>query len=347
MDNRSKFYCWLIGKLQRRRMTLQEICSEWADSPSNYKGSEISVRSFHRYREEISSIFGLDIECDKSDGYRYFIRRDMYADTEITDWLLSSLRIASLGDMLKHHDKVVLEDAPQNTEYIDDILGAIDKHYAIKFHYRTAYGYEQDMEIVPAFIRLFHQRWYVIGNLTEQNGHAPKPLPQPSPLLQPLPRREGSRREGSKASPPVQGFNPRALPFDRISYIQIVCKRQVLSKKTRELMKPENFYYGCFGIIRQENLKPVPIRIRAFYPENNYIDEVPLHETQRVIREADDHSFTDYELYVRPTRDLEQELLWHGRKITVLAPDDFRKEMIGILKDMTESYETGKNTVEE
>lgn len=332
MDNRSKFYCWLIGKLRRRRMTLQEICDEWADSPSNYKGSEISVRTFHRYREEISSIFGLDIECDKSDCYRYFIRRDKYADTEITDWLLSSLRIASLGDMLKYHDKVVLEDAPQNTEYIDDILGAIDKHYAIKFHYRTAYGYEQDMEIVPAFIRLFHQRWYVIGNLTEQNGHAPKPLP---------------RREGSKTSPPAQDFNPRALPFDRISYIQIVCKRQVLSKKTKELMKPENFYNGCYGIIRQEDLRPIPIRIRAFYPENNYIDEVPLHESQRVIKKADDDSYTDYELYIRPTRDFEQELLWHGRKIMVLGPDDFRKEMIGILKDMTESYETGKNTVEE
>lgn len=323
MDNRSKFYCWLIGKLQHRRMTLQEICDEWADSPSNYKGSELIVRTFHRYREEISRIFGLDIECDKSDGYRYFIRRDKYANTEVTDWLLSSLRIASLGDMLKYHDKVVLEEAPQNTEYIDDILGAIDKNYAIKFHYRTAYGYEQDMEIVPAFIRLFHQRWYVIGNLTEQNGHAPKQANDNS------------------------DFNPRVLPFDRISYIQIVCKKQVLSKKTKELMKPENFYDSCYGIIRQENLKPVPIRIRAFYPENNYIDEVPLHESQRVIKKADDDSYTDYELYVRPTRDFKQELLWHGRKITVLGPDDFRKEMIGILNNMTESYETGKNTVEE
>lgn len=304
-------------------MTLQEICDEWADSPSNYKGSELSVRTFHRYREEISCIFGFDIECDKSDGYRYFIRRDKYADTEVTDWLLSSLRIASLGDMLKYHDKVVLEEAPQNTEYIDDILGAIDKNYAIKFHYRTAYGYEQDMEIVPAFIRLFHQRWYVIGNLTEQNGHAPKQANDNS------------------------DFNPRVLPFDRISYIQIVCKKQVLSKKTKELMKPENFYDSCYGIIRQENLKPVPIRIRAFYPENNYIDEVPLHESQRVIKKADDDSYTDYELYVRPTRDFKQELLWHGRKITVLGPDDFRKEMIGILNNMTESYETGKNTVEE
>lgn len=54
-----------------------------------------------------------------------------------------------------------------------------------------------------------------------------------------------------------------------------------------------------------------------------------------------------YELYVSPTRDFEQELLWHGRKVIVLSPDDFRQEMTGILKDMVRSYETGENTVEE
>lgn len=170
MYNRSKFYCWLIGKLQHRRMTLQEICDEWADPASNYKGSELSVRTFHRYREEIASIFGLEIECDKSDDYRYFIRRDKYAETEITDWLLSSLRIASLDDMLKYHNKVMLEEAPRNSEYLDDIVAAIDKHYAIRFAYKTAYGYEMEMEIVPVFIRLFRQHWYVIGNLISQDG---------------------------------------------------------------------------------------------------------------------------------------------------------------------------------
>ena len=50
MDNRAKFYCWLIGKLERRRMTIQEICDDWAESSSNIDGKELSVRTFHRYR---------------------------------------------------------------------------------------------------------------------------------------------------------------------------------------------------------------------------------------------------------------------------------------------------------
>lgn len=243
MDSRVKFYCWLIGKLSRRSMTLPEICDEWAESSSNIDGKPLSTRTFHRYREDISDIFGIEIECDKASGYRYCIRQDPYSDKKLTDWLLSSLRMASLGDMLKHYDKVMLEKAPENTHYLDDIIQAIDKQYAIKFDYCTPYGDEMEMKIAPAFLRLFHQRWYVIGNLMEQNGHAPK-----------------SNQDGSD-------YRPRVLPFDRIRYMEIVCEKQNLSKKTQELLKPDTFYDGYYGIIRQQNLPPRKIRIRAFFPE--------------------------------------------------------------------------------
>ena len=52
--------------------------------------------------------------------------------------------------------------------------------------------------------------------------------------------------------------------------------------------------------------------------------------------------YREYTLTVRPSRDFLQELLWHGRNIIVLKPENLRQEMIGILKDMTKSYETGE-----
>ena len=52
--------------------------------------------------------------------------------------------------------------------------------------------------------------------------------------------------------------------------------------------------------------------------------------------------YREYILIVRPSRDFLQELLWHGRNIIVLKPENLRQEMIGILKDMTKSYETGE-----
>ena len=73
------------------------------------------------------------------------------------------LRLASLGDMLKFHNKVMLGTPPYNTEYLDDILAAIDKQYLLKFKSVSGFGAESDIVLQPAFVRYFKQRWYVVG----------------------------------------------------------------------------------------------------------------------------------------------------------------------------------------
>ena len=52
--------------------------------------------------------------------------------------------------------------------------------------------------------------------------------------------------------------------------------------------------------------------------------------------------YREYILIVLPSRDFLQKLLWHGRNIIVLKPESLRQEMIGILRNMTKSYETGE-----
>ena len=102
------------------------------------------------------------MECNKSDGYRYYLKRDPVENDDVTEWMLSFLRLASLGDMLKFHNKVMLDTPPYNTEYLDDILAAIDKQYLLKFKYVSGFGAESDIVLQPAFVRYFKQRWYVV-----------------------------------------------------------------------------------------------------------------------------------------------------------------------------------------
>lgn len=164
MDNRVKFYSWLISQLGRRHMTFNEIADAWMDATVNVYKEELSLRTFHRYRDAIQSQLGITVECGgKADGYRYSINKDSVECDEITEWLLCALRLASLHDMLQYHSKVMLESPPRNSEYLDDILTAIDKQYLLKFHYVTPFGVEKDIALLPAFVRLFKQRWYVIG----------------------------------------------------------------------------------------------------------------------------------------------------------------------------------------
>ena len=134
MDNRMKFYSWLISLLERRRLTFEEIANEWRDANANPEGEELQLRTFHRYRKSIESQLGICVECSgKADGYRYYLKKDPVECDDVTEWMLSSMRLASLGNLLQYHNKVILDKPPYHSEYLDDILGAIDKQYLLKF----------------------------------------------------------------------------------------------------------------------------------------------------------------------------------------------------------------------
>ena len=321
MDNRVKFYSWLIGLLDSAHLTFEEIADEWKEAHANQDNDVLDKRTFHRYRENIQSQFGITVECNKSDGYRYYLKRDPVDNDDVTEWMLSSLRLASLGDMLKFHNKVMLDTPPYNTVYLDDVLAAIDKQYLLKFKYVSGFGAESDIVLQPAFVRYFKQRWYVIGV-----------------------KKQRSASEGEANSSAEEDVRKlvRCLPFDRISFLKVICEKHPLSKEMKKFLTPDNYYEDCFGIYRMEDVPVEKIRIRAFYPEYNLIEEVPLHESQQKVKESKDGMFWEYTLTVRPSRDFLQELLWHGRNIIVLKPESLRQEMISILKDMTKSYETGE-----
>ena len=318
MDNRVKFYSWLIGLLDRKHLTFEEIADEWKEAHANQNNDVLDKRTFHRYRENIQSQFGISVECDKSDGYRYYVKRDPVDDDDVTEWMLSSMRLASLGDMLKYHNKVMLDTPPYNTEYLDDILAAIDKHYLLKFKYVSGFGAESDMVLAPAFVRYYKQRWYVVGV------------------------KVGDCKFSQTDNKVDERKLIRCLPFDRISFLKLICEKHPLPPKMKKFLTPENYYEDCFGIYRIEDVPVENIRIRAFYPEYNYIEEVPLHESQQKVKESKDGMYREYTLTVRPSRDFLQELLWHGRNIIVLKPESLKQEVIGILKDMAQSYEDGE-----
>ena len=170
---------------------------------------------------------------------------------------------------------------------------------------------KSDIVLQLAFVRYFKQRWYVVGV------------------------------KNSNAEVDVRKL-VRCLPFDRISFLKLICEKHPLPAKLKKFLTPENYYEDCFGIYRMEDVPVEQIRIRAFYPEYNYIEEVPLHESQQKVKESKDGMYREYTLTVRPSRDFLQELLWHGRNLIVLKPENLRQEMIGILKNMTKSYETGE-----
>lgn len=106
-------------------------------------------------------------------------------------------------------------------------------------------------------------------------------------------------------------------------------------------MNPKEFYRDCFGIIRDDQ-SPTDIRIKVYGPQADYVRSLPIHSSQQEI--ASGNGYAVFRLYLRPSFDLIQHLLWH-KKIEVLSPAWLRKQMKEELEEMLGRYTKENNNL--
>ena len=97
----------------------------WSISSRNVDNKELTDRTFHRYRENIATELGIFIGCNQSAGNVYYIEHTYHDNPKMKDWLLNSFKLSMLGQRLHNRNVVMLEDAPQDTAFLDDVLDAI------------------------------------------------------------------------------------------------------------------------------------------------------------------------------------------------------------------------------
>ncbi|WP_294602120.1 WYL domain-containing protein [uncultured Bacteroides sp.] len=291
----------MIDTLSSQPLTLPEIQKKWMNASANEDGEPLAVRSFGRYRRLAESLMYVDIDCDKSTNLYRVIRPESFKNRDLQEWLLSAFRISCLAERVNQHEEVMIEPAPPAAGLLQEVMDAIDKEYPLRFVYKSHYQEEKSIELIPAFVRLFKQRWYLIGEV-KGKGH------------------------------------PMTCALERMKQVETLEGKKIkISPKLRKTLKPETYFEHCFGIIRQ--FEPITIRFRAFWPQDAYIKDVPLHSSQVEVAHTED--YTDFEIFVRPTYDLKQELLWHRDKLAVLSPESFRQDMISVLRATLGGYETG------
>lgn len=74
-DSTMRKYIWLINTiLDAGKITFKEISDKWDRSSLNYKGTELSKRTFHNHRQAILTELGVDIQCSSMrENSQYFI----------------------------------------------------------------------------------------------------------------------------------------------------------------------------------------------------------------------------------------------------------------------------------
>ena len=164
-----KEYIWLVNTIyEAKTITLAEINERWLQTEMS-EGIPLSRTTFHRHRIAIEEIFGLYIDCDKKNGNKYYIGNDhVLREDSVQNWMLSTLSVSNtLGESQSLHQRILLENIPSGGEQLQLVIKAMKENRSLMITYRR-YGApaSSSCKIEPYCIKLFRQRWYMVGKLS-------------------------------------------------------------------------------------------------------------------------------------------------------------------------------------
>ena len=165
--NQINKYVWLVETLYRaKKITLKEINRKWTETELS-EGEEIPRRTFHTWKNAVEEMFDLVILCDKSDGDRYYIEnREVLEDDGLQRWLLNTMSVSNtLLDNKVLCDRILLEKIPSGQGFLTTVMEAMKKNRLLGITYKGFWSEsEHTFPVAPYCVKLFRQRWYMVGN---------------------------------------------------------------------------------------------------------------------------------------------------------------------------------------
>lgn len=309
-------YVWLIDVLRRYgRLTFEEINRLWTQSGLSYgQDDNLPLRTFHNHRKAIKDIFDVYIECDTKDGYKYYIDEPERLEGDgLRSWIIDSY---STFNQIKADNKlegrILFEAVPSGNKWLTTFTSAMRTGNVLEITYQGFESSEEyEFEIEPYYMRIFNQRWYVIG----RNPYYAS-------------QKEKAAAEGKDYKCPVY----RIYGLDRVHNVKVLDKTFKMDKE----FSIKSYFEGCCGIIASDEEKIEHVVIRAYWSEPSYLRTLPLHPSQKEI--AHDEKSATFSLDVKPNLDMYQLLLAKGSKIEVLEPESVRNKMKEIINNMGKYY---------
>ena len=241
-------YIWLVDTIYRaKKITFEEINERWVRTNMS-EGEDIPLRTFHNHRKAIEEIFDINIECDRRNGYQYYIEN--VEDIEhggVRNWLLNTFAINNLiNESHKLKKRIQFESIPSGQRYLTDIIEAMRDSRTIEITYQSYWRKEpHTFDIEPYFVKVFKQRWYVIAY-----------------------------------SPGTDKIRIYAL--DRIQHFFTTETKYNYPND----FDPENYFCHCFGIIN-DDLEPCSIKLKLSNIQAKYLRDLPLHHSQKEVGQTE------------------------------------------------------------
>ncbi len=293
-------YIWLVNTIYRsKRISRKHIEHLWIEDDLNDR-RPLTRPTFIRLKEAIENMFGIIIECERKNGYQYYISNpEVLKNNSTPTWMLQTLTVNNvLIDSLSIKDRLVLEEIPEGMEYLQTIIKAIKNNHVLSVGYQKfndPKGYSTTIE--PYCLKVFRQRWYLLGNNTTNKKEL------------------------------------QIYALDRITHLEETSKTFELDPD----FNASEFFKNYFGVFIGEDSEPVRIVLRAYGKMIPLLRTLPKHHSQKEISTEKDYS--DFEYLMAPTFDFKQEILKEGPDLEVLEPSSLRNDIIASLMETTHRYQ--------
>ena len=280
-------YIWLMNTLlQYKQLTFEEINVLWMGSCLG-DGTPLPLRTFHQHKNAVEELFGVEIKCNPSNGYKYYISTlDTLKSDSIRKWLLNSFTLSNMitaGHNMK--ERILFEEIPSGTEYLQTVIEAMQKSKELIVDYQRFYGRRETFNICPYAMKVYRQRWYEVGCIKELGGI-------------------------------------RNIALDRTLEMNL----SDISFTLPLYFNAEKYYAHSVGIYVDEELKPTKVKIRAYGNQIEYLRSLPLHRSQKE-GASKFGEFCEFEYKLCLTPELSTHILAMGENVEVLEPVELREEI--------------------
>ncbi|MDP4186155.1 MAG: WYL domain-containing protein [Bacteroidota bacterium] len=241
-----KRYHLIIKRLRRKPATFKEIANYLSSESKMIDESDynISIRTFQRDIKDIGFLYNIDIRYDSAsktyhlnDGDQDEIYNRLFEAFDTLNALNISEKLSQYISFEKRH--------PQGTEYLSDLLWAIQNQRQIYFSYRKYWeDHSTRRDAEPYALKEFKSRWYVIAkDLNDQQI--------------------------------------KTFALDRLSKLAVTNNQF----KIPQDFDVNEFYRDYFGVINSKQQEPEDVILSFNSVQGKYIKSLPLHESQQVIFE--------------------------------------------------------------
>ncbi len=287
---------WIMKTVHReKKITMAELNRLYS---IEFDGEErIPPSTFKRDIFEIGRSFNIYIEGvrQRQSSYYYMVNphdfdngslgRMMVDKIQETIQISSALRDSEELGNTNFGDRIQLEKNPSGELHLSNVIKSIKDNIVIRFIYQGFWDADEEYVLLRPYFVKMAQRRWYVIGLRDDTG------------------------------------NMVSFCLDRIGQLALTPDHFTIPKD----FDFKAYFKHSFGALIEKDIDVETVRIKVWGEQVKYLRSLPIHPSQKEIKEEAGYSV--FQFHLRPTYDFKMEILSHGSSWEVLQPKWFRQDV--------------------